>query len=166
MDYKKKNGFVYITLNANEKKELSYVFELRLEDRPRLFATLNYGPLLFSIPMKYKKQIVEYTKNNGERTFPYCDYYYELNDEWRYAFISKTFKVVENEYDLPFDRNNPPLFIEGKFALLSWGLKAGYRNIPQDDYRNVVKKDIELKMQPYGSTYLRMTEIPLVKKGE
>ena len=166
MDYKKKNGFVYITLNANEKKELSYVFELRLEDRPRLFATLNYGPLLFSIPMKYKKQIVEYTKNNVERKFPYCDYYYELNDEWRYAFISKTFKVVENEYDLPFDRNNPPLFIEGKFALLSWGLKAGYRNIPQDDYRNVVKKDIELKMQPYGSTYLRMTEIPLVKKGE
>lgn len=163
-NFKKKNGFVNISLNANEEKELEYAFELRLEDRPKSFATLNYGPLLFSIPMKYRKQIVEYTKNNVERKFPYCDYYYELNDEWRYGFISEKFKVIEKEYNLPFDRNNPPLLIEGKFALLSWGLKSSYKNIPQDNYRNVVKKDINLKMQPYGSTYLRMTEIPLIKE--
>ena len=162
--YKLREGFVVVNLNANEPKELTYKFLLRLEDRPKSFATLNYGNLLFSIPMKYKIKHVEYTRDNVERKFPYCDYYYELDDEWRYGFQSNSFKILENEYDLPFDRSNPPLLIEGEFALLSWRFKNGYKNIPQDTYKNVIKKNIKLKMQPYGATYLRMTEIPLIKE--
>ena len=163
-NYKLRDGFVAVNLKANEPKELTYKFLLRLEDRQKSFATLNYGNLLFSIPMKYKIKLVEYTKDNVERKFPYCDYYYELDDEWRYGFQSHSFKVLENEYDLPFDRSNPPLLIEGEFALLSWRFKNGYKNIPQDTYRNVIRKNIKLKMQPYGATYLRMTEIPLIKE--
>ena len=163
-EYRNRSGFVTVELKANEPKELNYKLELKLEDRPKSFATLNYGPLLFSIPMNHKKQIVEYTRDNVERKFPYCDYYYELNDEWRYGFNSKLFKVIEKDYNLPFDRTNPPLEIEGEFALLDWGYKAGYKNIPQDNYRKVIEKNIKLKMQPYGSTYLRMTEIPLIKE--
>ena len=163
-NYKLRDGFVVINLKANEPKELIYKFLLRFEDRPNSFATLNYGNLLFSIPMKYKIKLVEYTRDNVERKFPYCDYYYELDDEWRYGFQSDSFKVLEAEYNLPFDRSNPPLLIEGEFALLSWRFKNGYKNIPQDSYKNVVRKNIKLKMQPYGATYLRMTEIPLIKE--
>ena len=165
-NYKLREGFVVVNLKANEPKELTYKFLLRLEDRPKSFATLNYGNLLFSIPMKYKIKLVEYTRDNVERKFPYCDYYYELDDEWRYGFQSNSFKVLENEYDLPFDRSNPPLLIEGEFALLSWRFKDGYKNIPQDTYRNVIRKNIKLQMQPYGATYLRMTEIPLIKEDK
>ena len=164
--FKCREGFVSVSLKANEQKELTYKFELRLEDRPHSFATLNYGHLLFSIPMNYDIKLIEYTKNNVERKFPYCDYYYELNDEWRYGFTSDTFMVIETDYDLPFDRSNPPVLIEGKFALLDWKLKKGYRNIPQDNFKKVLNKNIKLYMKPYGATYLRMTEIPLVKKGE
>ena len=159
-----KTGFVNVYLKANEPKTLIYQFEPNLHIEANGFATLNYGPLLFSLPLEHKASIVEYTKNNVERKFPYCDYYYELADEWRYGFQSNSFKVLENEYDLPFDRSNPPLLIEGEFALLSWRFKDGYKNIPQDTYRNVIRKNIKLKMQPYGATYLRMTEIPLIKE--
>ena len=114
--------------------------------------------------MNYKIKIVEYTRGNVERKFPYCDYYYELDDQWRYGFTSDSFKVIENDYNLPFDRKNPPLEIEGEFALLSWKFKQGYKNIPQNNYKEVLKKNIKLKMQPYGSTYLRMTEMPLIKE--
>ena len=164
--YKCKEGFVTINLKANETKDLFYKMELQLETRKNSFRTLNYGPILFSIPLKHKLKIVEYTKNNVERKFPYCDYYYELNDEWRYGFRNKSFKIVEKEYNLPFDRKKPPLILEGEFALLNWKTKKGYQNIPQDKYININKRKIKLKMQPYGSTYLRMTEIPLVEKGE
>ena len=162
--YRTKEGFVNVTLKANEVKELTYKFVLRLEERPNNFATLNYGPLLFSLPIKYKSGIKEYTRNNVERKFPYCDYYYTLDSEWRYGFLSKSFKVVESEYDLPFDRSNPPLYIESRFALLSWNFKRGFKNIPQDNFKEVVKKNIKLQMQPYGATYLRMTEMPLIKE--
>ena len=162
--FRTKEGFVNVTLKANETKELTYKFVLRLENRPNNFAALNYGQLLFSIPMKYQIKLVEYTRNNVERKFPYCDYYYQLDSEWRYGFLSKSFKVVENEYDLPFDRNNPPLYIQSNFALLNWDFKRGFKNIPQDNYKEVVKKNIKLQMQPYGATYLRMTEMPLIKE--
>ena len=135
-----------------------------MENRPNGFAVLNYGSLLFSRPMKYTDSIIEYTKNNVERKFPYCDYYYQLDDEWRYGFIDNNFIVIEKEYELPFDRKNPPIQIEGNFALLSWRLKRGYRNIPQDNYSKVLKRNVKLTMQPYGATYLRMTEIPLIKE--
>ena len=162
--FKRRNGFVEVELKGNERKELIYVLSLKLENRPNGFAVLNYGSLLFSIHMKYKESIIEYTKNNVERKFPYCDYYYQLDDEWRYGFIDNNFIVIEKEYELPFDRKNPPIQIEGNFALLSWRLKRGYRNIPQDNYSKVLKRNVKLTMQPYGSTYLRMTEIPLIKE--
>jgi hypothetical protein len=165
-NYKSQSGFVYVDLKANEEKVLTYNLKLRLENRPNSFATLNYGNLLFSLPINYKIKLIEYTKNNVERKFPYCDYYYELDDEWRYGFNSDSFKVIENDYNLPFDRKNPPLEIEGRFALLSWRFKDGYKNIPQNNYKEVIKKNVKLKMQPYGSTYLRMTEIPLIKEEE
>ena len=162
--FKRRNGFVEVELKGNERKELIYVLSLKLENRPNGFAVLNYGSLLFSIPMKYKDSIIEYTKNNVERKFPYCDYYYQLDDEWRYGFIDNNFIVIEKEYELPFDRKNPPIQIEGNFALLSWRLKRGYRNIPQNNYSKVLKRNVKLTMQPYGATYLRMTEIPLIKE--
>ena len=163
-NYKTREGFVTVNLKANVEKELTYNFVLKLEECANSFAILNYGHLLFSIPMNYKIKIVEYTRGNVERKFPYCDYYYELDDEWRYGFTSDSFKVIENDYNLPFDRKNPPLEIEGEFALLSWKFKQGYKNIPQNNYKEVLKKNIKLKMQPYGSTYLRMTEMPLIKE--
>ena len=163
-NYKTKEGFVTVNLKANVEKELTYNFVLKLEECANSFATLNYGHLLFSIPMNYKIKIVEYIRGNVERKFPYCDYYYELDDEWRYGFTTNSFKVIENDYNLPFDRKNPPLEIEGEFALLSWKFKQGYKNIPQNNYKEVLKKNIKLKMQPYGSTYLRMTEMPLIKE--
>ena len=116
--------------------------------------------------MNYNIKLVEYTKGNVERKFPYCDYYYELDDEWRYGFMSDKFMIIENEYNLPFDRKNPPIEIEGEFALLSWKFKQGYKNIPQNNYDGVLKKNIKLKMQPYGATYLRMTEMPFIKEEE
>ena len=162
--YSCKNGFIYIELKASETKELNYVYKLYIDKRENKCSTLNYGLLLFSIPIEYKKQIVEYTKNNVERKFPYCDYYYELNGEWRYAFNSKIFKVIENDYDMPFNRVNPPLYIESQFTLLDWKFKKGYKNIPLDKYNGVLENKINLKMQPYGSTYLRMSEIPYIKE--
>ena len=128
------------------------------------FGVVKYGPLLFSLPIKSKDSINEYVRNNVERKFPYCDYYYELDGEWRYGINGDKFTVIECEYDGAFNRQNPPLKIEGKFALLDWRFQSKFKNIPQDTYRKVLKRGITLQMQPYGATYLRMTEMPIIKE--
>ncbi len=160
----KNRNYINVNLKKDEEVKLNYLYELNLNLLDNNFATLHYGPLLFSLPIKYKERIVEYERNNVERKYPYCDYHYTLDGEWRYGFNSTLFFVKENEYDLPFDRNNPPLFIEGSFSLLDWRFKRNYQNIPQEHYNSVIRDDLILQLQPYGATYLRMTEMPFIEK--
>ena len=161
---KTKDGFAVINLAADKPLELTYHYDVRLEERKNNFGVIKYGPLLFSLPIKAKESINEYVKNNVERKFPYCDYHYELAGEWRYGINGKKFKVIECEYDKAFSRKNPPLKIEGEFALLDWRFKGKFKNIPQDNYQKVLQTKLVLQMQPYGATYLRMTEMPIIKE--
>ncbi len=156
----------YITLNLTKDKE----FKLKLEYAPRLvkrdngFGVVKYGPLLFALPVPYEAEIVEYTKNGVERKYPYCDYYYKPKDETRYGFNGTTFKVIEKDYNLPFSRQKPPLLIEATFAKLQWNNKEGYAHLPEDNYQKVLEKGLKLTLVPYGATYLRMTEMPIIKE--
>ena len=105
----------------------------------------------------------EYERNGVERKFPYCDYEFLPVGEWRYAFASDKFKVIECDYDLPFDREKPAIKLEGEFAPVEWDYQEG-----MDLVASVVAgkkrrgKNEKLLMNPYGATYLRITEMAKV----
>ena len=106
----------------------------------------------------------EYVKNNVERKFPYCDYEFTPTSEWRYAFAGDDFKVIECDYNLPFDRENPPLKIEGEFALVNWNYEKDMELVASIKPSNErIGENVTLKMQPYGATYLRITEMAKIK---
>lgn len=42
--------------------------------RPTGLKTVEYGPLVFSLPIRTEYRMREYTRNGVERKFPYCDY--------------------------------------------------------------------------------------------
>ena len=164
--YKVNNGFVTLRLKANSQKVITLKPKTLLNVRSTGLHTLTYGSLLFSLPIAFETKINEYEKNNVVRKFPYCDYHFIKKGEHRYGFASNKFKVIEKEFDNAFDRNNPPLVIETKMVLLDWKMKKGYEYVLEDTYRKSTNIKEVKELQPYGSTYLRMTEMPSLIKEE
>ena len=101
----------------------------------------------------------EYIRNNVERKYPYCDYYFRPMSEYKYAFNSNEFKVIEKEYDKPFDRLNPPLEIQTEFRKVDLRNKRGYQNVLLFKPIKYYDETKLINMKPYGATYLRMTEM-------
>lgn len=111
--------------------------------------------------------MLEYERDGVERKYPYCDYTFTPIGEWRYAFADKTFSIEECDYELPFDREHPPLKIKTKFAPVKWGCEKNHAFVAATKAGTKrVGNDIELSMVPYGATYLRITEMACICKKD
>lgn len=148
--------------------EWEFLARPRLIKRPRELYALRYGALLFALPIEGRKEKREYISDGVERKFPYCDYEIFPDSAWEYAFVRECdFEVIECAYEAAFDRDRPPLKIKTKLAPIDWGWEEGHRWVaavcPKGERSG---KDEEKSLQPYGSTTLRMTELPMIEKGE
>ncbi len=137
--------------------------------RPNGLQSVQYGSLIFSIPISYKMRMHEYEKNGVERKFPYCDYELIPQSKWNYAFCSEEMSVKTNTVsDIPFSYNNPPVVIETKLQQIDWGFEEKYdtvcAKIPQSI--NPISQPNVVEMIPYGCAKLRMTELPFVNNKE
>lgn len=154
------NGWLKIALKKGVKTSVSFPAKVELTNRPNGAKCVNYGALLFALPIAGEKKIVEYEKSGVVRKFPYCDYEIKPVGEWRYAFAADKFTVEERDYDLPFDRQNPPIVIKGEFAPVEWGYEKGYDLIADKTPGSIRRGENQvLAMQPYGATELRITEM-------
>ena len=162
--YRQEKGWMEITLEAGKPVEVSFLSEPRLEKSPEGGYCLKYGALLFALPVAAKREMREYTADGVERKFPYCDYSLSPAGEWRYAFASDSFEAEECEYELPFDRERPPLKIKAELAPVEWKFEPGYdfvaARIPGNKRRG---KNVALKLQPYGATDLRVSVLALTR---
>ncbi len=157
--YRKKHGYIYVNLQKDVDTIITYQYEPKLTLRSTGLSVLNYGPLVFALPIDYETCIKEYISNNVERKYPYCDYYFIPKTEWRYAFNSHQFKVIEMPFKKAFDRQNPPLFIETKMIRVAWKYQKGSQAALKNKPDKFLKTTKNVKLQPYGATYLRMTEM-------
>ena len=161
--YKVENN--YLTINVNEHVNFSFelIPLLKLEKRPSSLYSLKYGSLIFALPIKEKKVMHEYIKDGVERKFPYCDFEIFPLSNWKYGFTSFTnFEIIEKEYTNPFSRNNPPLQIKTSLAPIIWDEQD---LICSDKPTKIRTNENEVKyLQPYGSTTLRVTELPFINK--
>lgn len=137
-------------------------FETETVKRPEDMVCIRRGPLFYSIPIKEKWEKVEYIENGVERKFPYCDYYIYPQSKWNYALAGDKFEVYENEFDLPFNPNTPPISIEADVAEIEWDFNNGHCDRIPKSVTPI--GDIEkINLIPYGCTNLRITEIPKFK---
>ena len=137
-----------------------------LKKRPNDLYVLQMGSLLFSVPVAYEKKMREYTKKGVERKFPYCDYQFIPKTPWNYGFKDDDFEIEYHKSgDIPFSQENPPITIKAKMQQINWGLKFPYRSIARKKPKSTkpLSEVQEVKLQPYGSSRLRMTEMPLLK---
>lgn len=141
---------------------VSFEFETEIVKRPENLAGIRRGPLFYSIPIKEKRERVEYTKDGVERRYPYCDYYIYPCSKWNYALTSDEFELSEREFDAPFNPENPPIELTAEMVEISWGFNCGHCDrLPQNTNPSGAVEKIQLI--PYGCTNLRMTEFPFAK---
>ena len=139
-----------------------------LKSRPDNLYALQMGSLLFSVPIKYKKKMKEYTKKGVERKFPYCDYELIPETPWNYGFADSSFKAdYKAVSDIPFSDTKPAVTLKASMKQINWGLKFPYRSICRKTPKSLhpVTDLQEIELYPYGCCRLRMTEMPILQKN-
>jgi len=159
-----KNGWISFTARAGVSVRLTMEGEIKLCARPEERFCLKYGNLLFALPVACEKKMFEYERDGVPRKFPYCDWQFLPTGEWRYAFTDSTYELAEHDFDNAFSRSNPPLTIEATFAPVEWDYEEGHELVASRKAGNVRRgENVTLKMQPYGATDLRVTEMAKIK---
>lgn len=154
-------------LIAGEKLEINVAFDATPEfiDRPHGLKSVKCGSLVFSVPIKHEKKMLEYERDGVERKFPYCDYELIPVSDWNYAYSSNLLEVIKNGVaEVPFSSVNPPVMIKAGVKKIDWGYEDGYdtvcAKIPES--REPMGDEEEVLLYPYGCAKLRMTEIPKI----
>lgn len=139
-------------------------FECAFAERPRNMKCLWRGPLLYSVAVKERWEMLEYTRAGVERKFPYCDYELYPESPWNYGFApDPDFKVTERTIDsYPFSGEHPPIEIEAMLAPVDWPEENGVAAI-EPLSRKALDEARPVRMVPYGCARLRMTEMPEIE---
>lgn len=162
-----KDGWAEFTIPKGGFVTATYFAEPVLRERFDGRKCVEYGALLFALPVEYREERREYVREGVERKYPYCDYLYLPTGEWRYAFADDKFTAEERPYEMPFDRKNPPIVVKGVFAPVEWEYQSGHDLAPSPNAGTKrTGQNVSGEMFPYGATYLRMTEMALIKNNK
>ncbi len=149
--------------------EIEFTVTPFLKNRPNDLYALQMGSLLFSVPIKFRKKILERTKKGVERKFPYCDYHFIPELPWNYSFADNNFEVSFNTVgEFPFSGTTPPVTITANMQQIEWGLKFPYRSVARKTpkSREPISETEKIELHPYGTAKLRMTEMPVLGKNK
>ena len=148
--------------NGEAEIDVELSFETEIVERPENMVCVRRGPLFYSIPVKEKRERVEYVKNGVERKYPYCDYYIYPESKWNFALADDRFEFSEHEFDTPFNPENPPVSLMADMVEIDWKFNCGHCDrLPAST--SPLGSIQKVQLIPYGCTNLRMTEIPFVK---
>lgn len=162
------DGTLTFTIKDGEQLSIQIAFDTKpvMIDRPHDLKTVKCGSLVFSVPIKYEKKIVEYVSNNVERKFPYCDYEYIGLSDWNYGYAGDHFEVVHRDInEVPFSSEHPAIVLKAKVKKIDWGLEDGFETVcaKVPNSREPIGAEEEIELYPYGCAKLRMTEIPKIE---
>lgn len=146
--------------------EVAFRSEPHLVNRPTKLKTVEYGPLVFALPIEAEWKMQEYTRDGVERKFPYCDYELIPQSEWRYGFATKEFTVEECPVDaVPFSSKAPAVKLHTQLAPVDWDYADGFTTVSATtpNSNKATGEAIDMELIPYGCAKLRMTEMPVVK---
>ena len=154
-------------IGAGEEKEIVIGFDTvpYFEKRPHELNTVKCGSLVFSVPVKFEKNVLEYERDGVERKFPYCDYELIPVSDWNYAYCNNELEIQHGKTgDVPFSSEKPSVTVKATVKKIDWGYEDGYdtvcAKIPES--REAISEEEEILLYPYGCAKLRMTEIPMI----
>lgn len=168
------NGISYsgkmITIHQDwcgtETIEVTFVASPHMVTRPNKLKVVEYGPLVFALPIDAEWKKLEFEREGVERKFPYCDYELIPQSEWRYGFATREFTVEECPIDaVPFSSKAPAVKLHTKLAPVDWDYADGFNTVSaaMPKSSKATGEAVELALIPYGCAKLRMTEMPMAK---
>ncbi len=164
-----KQDCLSFSIKQDEKYTFCIAFDTvpQMLERPNGLKTVQCGSLVFSLPIEYKKQTREYENNGVLRKYPYCDYEYIGTSEWRYGFSDTALKrEFHSVSDCPFSSENPAVTVEALVKRIPWEFEDGFDSVaakvPTD--RRPCGAEETVKLYPYGSAKLRVTELPICEE--
>lgn len=148
--------------SGTEKVVVELEFAAEIVSRPRQMGVLWHGPLLYSVPIAEEWIKHEYTKNDVERKYPYCDYEILPKSKWNYGFSANDFKFVQGKTgETPFANDPAPVEIMAQLVEIPWEEEHGVCTAKPSS-RVPISDPHPVKMIPYGCAKLRMTEMPIL----
>jgi len=157
---------VFSILKGETVLEIAFETTPYFKKRPYDLYAVQCGSLLFSLPIRYRKELYEYEKDGVERKFPYCDYELIPESDWNYAFSDSSLQKEEHGVgEIPFSESMPPVTVTTKVRQIPWGLEDGYETVcaKLPESRVPVSDACDAVLIPYGCTKLRMTELPVLE---
>ena len=144
---------------------ISYETEPHFIRRPHGLSAVRSGSLLFCVPVKSEKKMLEYTRDGVERKFPYCDYELTPASPWAYGYRRGPLEQTRHGIGaMPFSEETPPVTVSAMVSPIDWGLEDGYElvcaKVPQS--KKPLADPVKTELIPYGCSMLRMTELPLI----
>ena len=152
---------------GKETLEISFKDMPHFVSRPHDLKAVEYGALVFSLPIQAEYKMYEYEDEQALRRFPYCDYELYPLSPWNYGFAAEEAEIKENEVaSIPFSSQQPPLTLKAKLAPVEWEYQDGYETVaaPSPLSHKAIGDEKEMELIPYGCAKLRMTEMPLIEK--
>ncbi len=144
---------------------LTFDYTTRIAPRPSCLYAIWHGPLLFSLPIGEKWEKREYTQHGVERKFPYCDYYVYPTTDWSYGFASSdiaAYKIAYHKTATPFDPKTPPITLTLPMVKIDWQKEDGRCTAYPTSIKPLSLPE-DKALIPYGSTNLRLTEMPFAR---
>lgn len=129
----------------------------------------EYGPLVFSLPVRAQYRKLEYEKDGVKRRFPYCDYELLPQSAWRYGFGGGPLTVCMQEGDgVPFSSVSPTVTLKAGLCPVEWDFADGYDSVcaVMPVSGRATGGVEEMQLYPYGCAKLRMTEMPLAIRDD
>ena len=137
--------------------ELYLPSRIEIVKRPRGLCAIRKGALVYSL--KIKERWEQINKDMPEHEFPHCDYEVFPESDWNYAIVSDKIRFESRAVrGCPFEPDNAPCRMIVPCRKIPWKTEKGCaaRKPSGKPYGETEEK----VFIPYGSTNLRMTELP------
>lgn len=149
--------------HAGDTITLRIPMEVRREVRSRGAVVLHRGPLVFSLPIGVERTLIKGVPapKPGERS---PDWELRPTTPWNYALHADgPMRIHERSVSgIPFDPENPPVTLEvvGR-RVPGWTMQENNAGPVPASPVQTHEADETLRLVPYGSAPLRITEFPV-----
>ncbi len=133
--------------------------------RPSGLVAIRRGPLFYSLKIGARWEPIDYGPEEKIKVFPHGDYEVFPTTPFAYALTSRALRFEERPLgQFPFDDRTPPVVAHARAVPVDW--RASEYGVLENAPRSLAPMgaETEVELVPYGTTTLRVTELPLLER--